>query len=130
MRWTGYHFCCGLKTNQSECACGVSQYSMPYLDERVDNSNIRTGVEHFVEVGLPVDKFQLVELLIVLQEKNTSVHTEAHSQHRQAQLFGTPSRTYFTVTNINPLHNSSSVSTVPHTDAPFWRAARKIAFFS
>lgn len=28
-----------------------------YLNERVDNSNVRTGIEHFVEVGLSVDKF-------------------------------------------------------------------------
>lgn len=39
-----------------------------YLNEWVDDSYIRTGVEHFVEVGLPVDKFQLVELLIILEE--------------------------------------------------------------
>lgn len=57
-------------TNQSAPVCGASQYAMAYLNERVDDSNVRTGVEHFVEVGLPVDEFQLVELLIVLQEKN------------------------------------------------------------
>lgn len=43
----------------------------PYLDEWVDDSYVRTRVEHFVEVGLPVDEFQLVELLIVLQEEDT-----------------------------------------------------------
>lgn len=51
--------------------CDALQDIWAYLDERVDNSYIRTGVEHFVEVGLPVDKFQLVELLIVLDEKIT-----------------------------------------------------------
>lgn len=49
--------------------CGVLQDIRPYLNERVDNSYVRTGVEHFVKVGLPVDKFQLVELLIVLEEE-------------------------------------------------------------
>lgn len=51
--------------------CGALQDIWAYLDERVDNSYIRTGVEHFVEVGLPVDEFQLVEFLIVLEEKIT-----------------------------------------------------------
>lgn len=41
-----------------------------YLDQRVDNSYVGAGVEHFVEVGLPVDQFQLVELFIVLGEKS------------------------------------------------------------
>lgn len=27
-----------------------------YLNERVDYSNVRTGIEHFVEVGLSVDQ--------------------------------------------------------------------------
>lgn len=72
MRWTGYIIFAvdSKQTNQSAPVCGVSQYSMAYLNERVDNSNVRTDVEHFVEVGLPVDELQLVELLIVLQEKN------------------------------------------------------------
>lgn len=52
------------------CVSGVQQDRRVYLNERVDDSYVRTGVEHFVEVGLPVDEFQLVELLIVLQEKN------------------------------------------------------------
>lgn len=56
---------------QSAPVCGVLQDIRAYLDERVDNSYVRTGVEHFVEVGLPVDEFQLVELLIVLEEKIT-----------------------------------------------------------
>lgn len=49
--------------------CGVLQRIEAYLNERVDDSYVRTGVEHFVEVRLPVDELQLVELLIVLEEK-------------------------------------------------------------
>lgn len=52
------------------CVWCVFQVFRAYLYERVDDSYIRTGVEHFVEVGLPVDKFQLVELLIVLKENS------------------------------------------------------------
>ncbi len=55
---------------QSAPVCGVLQEIGSYLDERVDDSYVRTGVEHFVKVGLSVDKFQLVELLIVLKEKS------------------------------------------------------------
>lgn len=57
------------QTYQSAPVCGVLQDIRAYLNERVDNSHIRTGGEHFVEVGLPVDEFQLVELFIVLEEK-------------------------------------------------------------
>lgn len=46
------------------CVCFVS-----YLDEWVDHSDIRAGVENLVEVGLSVDQLQLVELLIVLEEE-------------------------------------------------------------
>lgn len=48
--------------------CGVPRDICTYLDERVDDSYVGTGVEHFVEVGLSVDELQLVELLVVLEE--------------------------------------------------------------
>lgn len=66
-------------TNHSAPVCRASQYAMAYLNERVDDSNVRTGVEHFVEVGLPVDEFQLVELLIVLQEEKPRQLTLRHT---------------------------------------------------
>lgn len=59
---------------QSAPVCGLFQDFRAYLNERVDDSNIRTGVEHFVEVCLPVDKFQLVELLIILEERTMLAH--------------------------------------------------------
>ena len=58
------------QADQSASVCGVLQDIRAYLNQRVDNSYVRTGVEHFVEVGLPVDELQLVELLIVLEQKN------------------------------------------------------------
>lgn len=79
MRWTEYQFCCGLK--QDDRLITVPWFA--YLNERVDDSNVRTGIEHFVEIGLSVDKFQLVELLIVLVERD-----RATSQVRQS--FGHP----------------------------------------
>lgn len=71
MEWISSLLCSKIKrqAHQSAPVCGVLQDIRTYLNERVDNSYVRTGVEHFVEVGLPVDKFQLVELLIILEEK-------------------------------------------------------------
>ena len=71
MEWISSLLCRKIKrqADQSAPVCGVLQDIRAYLDEWVDNSYIRTGVEHFVEVGLPVDEFQLVELLIILEEK-------------------------------------------------------------
>ena len=42
---------------------------MSYLDEWVDHSDVRAGVENLVKVGLSVDQLQLVELLIILEEQ-------------------------------------------------------------
>lgn len=78
MEWISSLLCSEIKRQayQSAPVCGVLQDIRAYLNERVDNSNIRTGIEHFVEVGLPVDKFQLVELLIVLEEKTMLAHSQ------------------------------------------------------
>lgn len=107
--------------NQSAPVCGLSQYSMAYLNEGVDNSNVRTGVEHFVEVGLPVDKFQLVELLIVLQEK-------IHVTLRCAVRTGKPLGHILLLTPYTIRRGYQLRPTIPPGDAPFWLAARKIAF--
>lgn len=48
---------CEMEWTSSCVLCGVLQEIRAYLNEWIDNSNIRTGIEHFVEVGLPVDKF-------------------------------------------------------------------------
>lgn len=67
-----------LLTGSSECPCNcVLENIRAYLDEGVDNSYVGTGIEHLVEVGLPVDQFQLVELLIILEEKITLDCTQA-----------------------------------------------------
>ncbi len=73
MEWISSLLCSKRKRQAYQRApvCGVLQEISAYLNERVDDSYVRTGVEHFVEVGLPVDEFQLVELLIVLKEKKT-----------------------------------------------------------
>lgn len=90
MEWISSLLCGKIKRQsyQSAPVCGVLQDTRAYLNERVDNSYIRTGVEHFVEVRLPVDKFQLVELLIVLKEKNML----ADSQKRLWKTQGTVER--------------------------------------
>lgn len=89
--------------------------SGPYLDERVDDSYVRTGVEHFVEVGLPVDELQLVELLIVLQEdshvscinlicrkqKVVLVHLKARNKHELE---------YFPFPTLPPVHSTHITS--------------------
>ena len=37
-----------------------------YLDQGVDHAYIGIGIEHLVEVGLSIDQFQLVKLLVIL----------------------------------------------------------------
>lgn len=37
-----------------------------YLDKRVDNTNVGTGVEDLVEPRLSVDQLQLVKLFVIL----------------------------------------------------------------
>lgn len=41
-----------------------------HLDERVDHTNVGTGVKHFVEACFSVHQLQLVELLVVLAENS------------------------------------------------------------
>lgn len=48
---------------------GVVPDIRAYLDERVDDSYVGTGIKHFVKVCLSVDQLQLVELFIILKEK-------------------------------------------------------------
>lgn len=43
---------------------------MTHLDERVDDTDIGTGVEDLVEARLSVDQLQLVKLLVILQKDN------------------------------------------------------------
>lgn len=78
MEWISSLLCRTIKRQAFRSAplCGVLQDFRAYLNEGVDNSNVRTGIEHFVEIGLSVDKFQLVELLIVLGEKTTLAHSQ------------------------------------------------------
>lgn len=79
-----------------------------YLNEWVDYSNVRTGIKHFVEVGLSVDKFELVELLIVLEKKN-------HATSQVRPSFGHLWKVYFTVTTVThkePINFLETQSTV------------------
>lgn len=41
-----------------------------HLDQRVDDTNIGTGIEDFAESRLSVDQLQLVELLVILEQKS------------------------------------------------------------
>lgn len=57
------------QADHSALVCHKVTQEGAYLNKRVDHANVRTGIKHFVEVGFSVDKFQLVELLIVLEER-------------------------------------------------------------
>lgn len=71
LEWISSLLCSKIKQQVSRGApvCGASQDMRAYLNERVDDSHVRTGVEHFVEVRLSVDELQLVELFVVLEER-------------------------------------------------------------
>lgn len=44
-----------------------------HLDQRVDDTNIGTGIEDFAESRLSVDQLQLVELLVILEQNGIDV---------------------------------------------------------